>query len=297
MTISYPKLSQSVQRNLPALVREPLSLLSPYDDSSHDIFFCETVAGKMVLKICRHDVIEHSQFWCGINHLFAADFPQNLGQAAETYTLLRSVGTLAVPELIQAKAGQFVLTRFVAGQDMSPTLANQSSISDLAHHISHYHQYVHSLWGELLTPQFPAISWPERLMNTLLWLIQQNKISVPVTMMDDIRQRMEILTETHFVPVMLDLRWDQFRVMASGQLALIDLDAFVLAPPALELVLLEYVLTAEQFAQFKTIYKASIPWPDYELQRPCYQLLLFLMNVLGEQDLNKWMAHSINEPM
>ena len=99
--------------------------------------------------------------------------------------------------------------------------------------------------------------------------------------------------------MMLDLRWDQLRSVDNGDLdhdrsdndslALIDLDAFVIAPKNLDLVLLQYVLSPAQWLLFKQQYCQTHVWPDYTQQKPCYQLLLFLMNVLGETDLRRWM--------
>ncbi|HSI27937.1 MAG TPA: hypothetical protein VK953_01550, partial [Methylophilus sp.] len=79
------------------------------------------------------------------------------------------------------------------------------------------------------------------------------------------------------------------RYSVNNDLALIDLDAFVIAPRALDLVLLEYVLTPAQLAVFKQHYTQTHTWPEHTADTHCYQLLLFLMNVLGETDLAKWM--------
>ncbi len=60
-----------------------------------------------------------------------------------------------------------------------------------------------------------------------------------------------------------------------------------------KLLLLEYLLTAQQAAIFKTAYQQYLAWPDLSNQRLSYRLLLFLMNVLGETDLDKWLNHRV----
>ena len=90
---------------------------------------------------------------------------------------------------------------------------------------------------------------------------------------------------------MPDLRWDQF-LMQQGKLsALVDLDAIVYGPRTLEFVLLEYLLDQTQAECFATEYQNYQSIPDLTKVRLPYRLLLFLMNVLGETDLNSWLNH------
>jgi hypothetical protein len=124
-------------------------------------------------------------------------------------------------------------------------------------------------------------------------MAEQSAIEIPKSFLHSVITQAGLVNEKIFVPIMLDLRWDQLRLLDKGQvseLALVDLDAFVIGPRTLELILLEYLLTAENFSLFKSQYMQHHDWPDYSLQKPCYQLLLFLMNVLGEQDLDRWMG-------
>ena len=93
-----------------------------------------------------------------------------------------------------------------------------------------------------------------------------------------------------FVPVMLDLRWDQFLIEDAKLKALVDLDAFVLAPSELELVLLELLFNEEQSALFAEEYQHFHSLPDLSMVRTAYRALLFLMHVLGETNCEKWLA-------
>jgi aminoglycoside phosphotransferase (APT) family kinase protein len=89
---------------------------------------------------------------------------------------------------------------------------------------------------------------------------------------------------------MMDLRWDQM-LHQQGQLsAIVDMDAYVIGPPELELILLEYQLSPEQAERFKAIYLDVADMPDLSAVRHTYRLLLFLMNSLGETDIQKWMS-------
>ena len=67
----------------------------------------------------------------------------------------------------------------------------------------------------------------------------------------------------------------------------------MIGPRELELVLLEYLLTPQQAEVFLNVYQSYLPWPDLSNQRLSYRLLLFLMNVLGETDIDKWLHHRV----
>jgi len=301
--LTYPILTPSEQANLPRLIIAPTALPSQFEDSTHQVFLCDTADGRMVLKVCDEVAVDQSGFWQGLNLLFGADFPNNLAQIQHTHELLSKQGLYAVPDFVASSRGEFahsfVLTRFIEGVDVEASQVTDAMVVQLAKHITQLHQMTHSTWGGLYAPTYQAAEWGERLHDTLLALAAKNAVSVPEALLEDALSQASQLEETTFVPMMLDLRWDQFRGVDHAQagvradaLALIDLDAFVMAPRALDFVLLAYILTPSQFALFKTTYTTMHDWPDYSAQKPCYQLLLFLMQVLGKTGLAQWMKRA-----
>ncbi|MFV1922073.1 MAG: hypothetical protein ACMZ63_05680 [Methylotenera sp.] len=290
---TYPLLKPAEQLMLPRLIAQPEVIHSKFEDSTHRLWYCETVDGAMVLKVCDHHAIAKSTFWQGANNLFGAGFPLCLGDISQTYTFLATHGFLALPDFIASQANQFVMTRYLAGQDIDDAMVTERMVIQLATHISQLHHQIHPTWGSLHAPANAANAWGKQLQQVLLQMAAQSTIDIPNSQLQVLVDLAPKIEETNFVPIMLDLRWDQMRLLsksATNQLALIDLDAFVIGPKALELVLLEYLLTIEQFALFKQHYTQQHDWPEYNQQKPCYQLLLFLMNVLGERDLDRWMA-------
>ncbi len=292
--IVYPQLTATEQLALPALTAEPTAMPRKFDDSTHQLWHCETVDGPMVLKVCNHAAVAESGFWQAINVLFGADFPNNLKLADKTYRCLAEKGALVIPELIASNTNRFVLTRFLVGADISPTQVNHEMVLQLANHISQLHHYQYNRWGDLHTPSQASADWASRLQQVLQMLAKKSELLVPESILQEMVNQAGSIEETTFVPIMLDLRWDQFRLLNHAQsnnnMALIDLDAFVIGPPSLELILLEYLLSPEQFELFKQQYTTHHHWPEYTLQKSCYQLLLFLMNVLGETNLERWMS-------
>ncbi|HOY69639.1 MAG TPA: hypothetical protein PL131_01830 [Methylotenera sp.] len=286
--LTYPQLTAAEQANLPKLLAKPVAIPSKFHDSTHLVWRCQTADGEMVLKVCNQVKIAQSAFWLGLNHLFDADFPNNLGNIQCTHDFLSQNSALQVPDYMASAPNRFVLTRFLVGVDSEANKINDAEVTALANHIARLHQHPHTRWGNLHAPQFSANGWPERLQNTLTFLLQQNKIEKTAQIQTILALAGKII-ETTFVPMMLDLRWDQLRCLEDESLALIDLDAFVIAPKNLDLVLLQYVLSPAQWLLFKRQYCQTHIWPDYTQQKPCYQLLLFLMNVLGETGLTRWM--------
>lgn len=287
---TYPLLTQQEQVDLPRLNAAPIALPSKFEDSTHQIFVCDTVDGRMVLKVCDHAVIGKSGFWLGLNQLFGADFPNSLGRIQGTHNLLTEQGCCIVPDYVASRNNRFVLTRFVAGVDVDVTRITDDMVEQLATHIGKLHQHTRKTWGSVHTPTYKPNNWREHLHQSILTLAAQSAVSIPESLLREVLAQVKMQQETAFVPIMLDLRWDQFRTLDhSSKLALVDLDAFAIGPHTLELVLLEYVLTPHQFALFKSAYTAKNDWPDYSMQKQSYQLLLFLMQVLGETDLEKWM--------
>ena len=289
MMLTYPQLSTDEQVNLPKLLAKPVAMPSKFDDSTHHVWHCQTVDGEMVLKVCNTFTIAQSAFWLGLNHLFDADFPNNLGKIGQTHDFLVHNGALQVPEYIASAPKRFVLTRFLAGHDLDVSQITDTPLINLANQIAHLHQHNHTHWGSLHAPKFGADDWGNRLHETLRYLVAQRGLQLTDPLISTILSQARHVKETEFVPMMLDLRWDQLRIVNNGKLALIDLDAFVIAPISLDLVLLQYVLNPANWLLFKQQYCQTHAWPDYAEQKPCYQLLLFLMNVLGETDLTRWM--------
>lgn len=288
---TYPQLTASEQASLPKLIAQPTTIPNKFEDSTHQLFYCQTTDGEMVLKVCNEVTIKKSHFWSGANHLFAADFPNSLGNIHSTHCFLEKNDALAVPEFVSANAHRYVLTRYLHGQDIEAEYIADEWVIALAAHIAKLHQCTYTSWGQLHKPEFSAAEWAGRLHETLAFLSTQHDTGIADPLVQEVLTHAKNIQESDFVPVMLDLRWDQFRLIHAGShhLALIDLDAFVIAPRALDLVLLEYVLTPAQLALFKQHYTQMHNWPDFTVQKPCYQLLLFLMNILGETNLEKWM--------
>jgi len=287
--ITYPRIPIDLQAGLPQLIGPPRALPALFEDSTHQLWQCDTEDGDMVLKVCNKEVVTNSAFWQGMNALFASDFPSSLGEMDKTYTFLTAHSPLLIPRLVASSKNSFVLTAFLTGVDMSADSVSEKLVIKLAVHLAQLHQQTYSTWGHLHRPEFDASEWSSRLVSTLTMLAQQQGLINHEQVKQAIKQA-ENITSNYFVPIMPDLRWDQFRIDKDGRLALMDLDAFVIGPRELELVLLEYILDKPHHSIFKKTYQTMLDYPDLSKVRLSYQILLFTMNVLGETDLMKWIS-------
>jgi len=266
-----------------------------YDDSTHQLWHCETVDGQMILKLCDNRSVQSSPFWQGMEQLFNVELPVHLGEFDSVYQTITELSTLQIPEYVASGSSvqdeqlfAFVLARMLPGTMVESALVDDDMVIALAEHISQLHQHQKSTWGPLHSAKLTAEQWPQRLQNTLR-LLAENQQAVPVKMVVEAIELATDYTPETFVPVMPDLRWDQFLQHNGGLSALVDLDAIVYGPRELELVLLEYVLNEQQAMIFVEHYQRSHFLPDLSLVRKPYRLLLFMMNVLGEKNVDAWM--------
>jgi hypothetical protein len=124
-------------------------------------------------------------------------------------------------------------------------------------------------------------------------LAEHHPSSIPENILSFALEQAKGINVEKFMPIMPDLRWDQFLSQQNKLTALVDLDAIVLGPRELELVLLEYLLDEKQAALFKLYYQRQHSFPDLSKVRDTYRLLLFLMNVLGEKNIATWLQQKV----
>jgi hypothetical protein len=93
--------------------------------------------------------------------------------------------------------------------------------------------------------------------------------------------------------IMPDLRWDQFLTDGKTLTSLVDLDAIITGPIEIEWVILEYLLNEQQANIFYKEYSNFLVPPNIASKRKVHRHLLFKMNILGETNQSKWMAHPI----
>ncbi len=297
--MSKKQLPQWLLEKLPSF--QSATFLPPrFNDSTHELWRLEDVAinakeqANCFLKICSNT---DSPFWQIMQDLFNVNLSNEIGNFNKLYPLIEASTPLQIPSLVETsivtKKSYLVATEIkgTAVEGVSLTMVEQ-----LALHLAGLHQKKYDRWGALSqlnntgSSEYEAAQWALKLKQTIrTFSTEQN---IPNTILTTALEACQYADSTKFVALMPDLRWDQFLQQEGKLTALVDLDAFVLAPVELDFVLLEYLLTDKELAVFIEIYRKVHPVPDIQQVRPVYRLLLFLMNVLGEQDVEKWMNKS-----
>ena len=266
-----------------------------FSDSTHELWrlkLSQNFEGESTafLKICENT---ESPFWQILDHLFGLDLPKEIGRFSQLYDSIHKLSPLKVPKLLKSESflenRAYILSSEIDGSVVEADDVNVKMIQQLAFHLAALHQHQSDEGGNYITPSIKLQEWPNRLKDTLRRFAKSSTLLIPDSILEQALESCIGIDEKFFVPMMPDLRWDQFHQHQGDLYALVDLDAFVLAPRELEFVLLEYILTAEQIPDFIDIYSSYHGIPDISQVRPAYRLLLFLMEVLGEGDIQSWM--------
>ncbi len=259
-----------------------------FDDSTHNLWRLKARQSNLFLKVCNNT---GSPFWQVMRHLFAFDLSKEIESFSHLYQFITSATPLQIPTLITAESAvndqepAFILTSELSGNVVDNV--NPQMVEQLAKHLAQLHHKEHNSWGTIVNPAFDIQQWPQRLEQTLSHFAREQNTPNDIT--TQALNACKHATSSSFIPMMPDLRWDQFLQQDNRLTALVDLDAFILAPRELDFVLLEFILTPEQHAHFVQAYTRILPVPEITLVRPAYRLLLYFMQVLGEQELSDWM--------
>jgi hypothetical protein len=271
--------------SLPVRVAKAVPLACSFLDSTHALWRLETLdARTLFLKVVQNT---SSPFWQIMQQVFALNLNQRLGDYHQLYRQVSELTPIQIPDLIACAAQSrhcpaYLLTAAVSGNSVKLDQVNDEMVVALARHLAGLHLYQSETWGCFFDANRSAETWSLVLREVL-----SNEF------VDDDTLQTFSHTPMCFVPMMLDLRWDQF-LMRNGQLnALVDLDAFVIAPIELDFVLLEYLLTPEQSLLWRDAYLAcGGRIPEISAVRDVYRKLLFAMQVLGESDLTRWLGRA-----
>lgn len=293
--VNYPDLGQNQQQTLPELIKVT-ALPVMYDDSTNRLWQCETVDGSMMLKVCDHHNVKSSTFWLGMQSLFDINLPRQLAHFDQLYSHINKSSSLTIPEYIASaslseddSSSAFILARFLSGKMVESSDIDARMVRELAAHISQLHQNQRGTWGAVYFQGKDVSLWNDCLQKTLIKLADKSNRIISNAILNEALAEIDNYTVETFVPIMPDLRWDQFLQQDGNLTALVDLDAIVYGPRELELVLLEFLLDEQQAMIFSEKYQQLHSLPDLSPVRKPYRLLLFMMNVLGEENVDAWM--------
>ena len=284
---------------------ELLALPAKFTDSSCSVWVGELADSKIIIKIADGDI--GSPFWQMLQNVFGFSIEQNFIHAKEVYTQISACSSLHIAKVLDVfnvNKHPVLIMEFIEGYALDTDLLNVEMVTDLADYLAHMHSRKLSDFGCLASSQAShqevtseqCAKWFTQLTHFLRPLFiskfENALAGYPNKDLDEILSHSG-KSIAAFVPVMMDLRWDQFAQFENRLVGVFDLDAYVSAPIELDFVILEYLLNKEQLTWFKQAYEvAGGVIPKLSGVRDLYRLLFFAVNALGEEDLNNWLSQS-----
>ena len=282
-----------------------------FDDSSSEVWEIVCTESKtsvfpypeFILKSHNKESLEgKTPFWQAMEFLFGLTLTQSYLNSAYSYEYLSQHSALKIPQIYDTLNGGSncaIVLEKIDAVSMSDNDINSQNIEKFAHHLASLHRQEidevgviapFSTKSNLSNPYLnKAVFWQEKVALTITTLARH--LDLNSCYIDKALDWIQAVSLHKIVPVMMDLRWDQFAIQDGQLVGVFDLDAYVFAPIELDFVILEYLLTAEQAQVFCSKY-VSITGQRIQLteeQRYVYRVLFYLMNALGETDLEKWM--------
>jgi len=260
-----------------------------------------TTTQTVIVRTTRFRSVPDEDFWQGAWRLFGAD-TRRLERLAAINARLRRSWTVPVPRVLRYHRYQDRLLAVV--ERLPGTVLNDfSRLPDtewfrIGQGLARTHQHTWSRFGPptVWTGRSSGWSldefWP-RLEQTLEFLKARYYAEDPAldAYWTTIRTEWPRLTPPQAaVPIMLD--WDptQFLVDGDRLTGLVDTELYVTGPVELELVGVEYFLTARSVTPFVAGYTSVRPIPAITPYRRIYRLLLRLMSFQGPVSWTTWMT-------
>jgi len=272
-----------------------------FDDSSCQVWkleFKQKRAGYHRAVLKKADGQQNTPFWQMMAILFDVSIAENLTHGRVTYQLVAETVDIAVPQFIEAaecERDTCLLVSEIDGEPMPVSMVDDDSVRAIAQYLHSLHSVEFNLFGSIRQASnrqgIEIAEWSERLLKCLTSLAKKQKFSQ--IELDAISKQLQTLKTERFVPLMMDLRWDQF-AQTEGQISgVFDLDAYVSAPIELDFVILEYLLNDKQSKLFvETYIQLGGVIPDMKPVRKVYRTLFYLVNSMGESDYQKWMSQT-----
>jgi fructosamine-3-kinase len=265
-----------------------------YSDHSTDVWKVISAHGVTAVRISCFEEWDDSAFWDGLRWLFSwRTVTARRTQARHRF--LRAAGGLPVPQMLRhGRVGEisYLLMEWMPGQRCASfDQLSPAGLKAYGRYLAGLHTHTFPHTGLLGGAKGRSTAdFPTRLAAVLgrlarVFFADQPDLLAPLA---EMRERALRLRVDAFSPVLVDLCASQYLVDEQGLLcALIDTDAYVLAPRELDLINLEYLLTTEQAGHFTRGYTSLLPLPDLGAVRPVYRYLYRLMEVHDVRDLEQ----------
>lgn len=283
------------------LIDEPIlhmEELDPgYAEHASDVWLVQTSSSEVVVRRSRLTEPPSREFWWGCMHLFGID-PRALSQFEANARILRSVPEVPVPQIIlraEVAGREYLVVEKMNGVQL-PNFKHQSS--ELLHQLGVWLAKVHAKrydeYGNLArTYVQPQEFFHRQLADTMEQLVIRDCKDEPAItrMLDEMLQALSALPAPgHLCPILVDLDPSQFLTQNGMLSAIVDVEAYAIAPREFDFISLEYTLDEPSALAFTEGYRTILDLPDLSQCRRVYRYFYRLLGVQGSVEIDQWLA-------
>ncbi|WP_370567263.1 phosphotransferase [Deinococcus sp. DB0503] len=233
-----------------------------------------------------------SAFMLGLTCLFGVD-PRDLHATAGAYRFWRELGVWAVPQVLgitNFRGGTALQVAFVPGEP--PRDLREADAAELGRRVAAVHAHAAGHFGPVTGGAgWPLADFSPRALRVVRKLANHFEPNTWAAHWPEVEAAFAAApAPTRAVPMLLDWAGSQFVWRDGEPFALVDVEASALAPPEFDLCLWEVLLDAAGAQAFRSGYGERLPFPDLNLHRTAYRLILRALEVEGSPPLRDWLA-------
>ena len=268
-----------------------------YSDHTNLVWRVRTAHEEVIVRMPRAMDDLNSPFWWGCLHLFGID-PRRPAALVAVNADLASLSPIPVPRALRTGAvggRPFLVVESLPGARLTDfNYLPLATIETLGTAIARIHTRRFARWGAPGNEtQRPLATFHRDLAATLRGLVA--RFFTHDTQLAEALDSMCALAAQLPPPedaalVMIDVDGTQFLTDGALLTGLVDTDAYVVAPRALDLIGYEYELDRPRAAAFVRGYESVLPLPNLRAVRPLYRYLYRLLEVQGSVELNIWLG-------
>jgi len=262
---------------LTALFSEPIlsctELPADYEDHASDVWHVTTASEDVIVRASRVTAEDRvrNPFYLGMALLFDVD-PRDLQRLRVVNEALMQISPLRIPKVlrvVEAGGRQYAVMERLPWERLSSfDVLSETGLRDLGRALAMHHQ--------LAVPRLPSVQFTTRLRETL------HLFGVEPGATASYLDALHTSSMVALVPILIDFYAGQF-VWAQGKITgLVDTEFVVAGPREWELVILEYLLSAESARSVRAGYETKCPFPSLLEARPLYRRLSQVLEIHGK---------------
>lgn len=278
-------------------ILEQTALIPSYTDHTNHIWRVRTAAEEVVVRVPRPEGELTSAFWWGCREFFGLD-PSRPDRLAPLNDRLYRLSPIPVPRILRTgtiDGRPYAIAEYLPGERLTDLRAlPAAALRELGVALARIHRHQFTWWGAPTGALHHTLdTFHPRLVATLRALVHRFFAGHPTiapALPCLCAAALLLPPPTVTALIMVDVDATQFLTNGARLTALVDTDAYAIAPAALDFIGYEYELDAFGAAALASGYRTLLPLPNLTAVRPVYRYLYRLLGTQGQVDFAEWMA-------